>query len=285
MLRAKWGQTRLVNVYEFERKRQGFMSKIDREAAKKIFGEYTDRYNSADPKIKLKVDHTYRVADLCERIGKSIGLAGIELDIAWMCGLLHDIGRFEQIRRYGTFSDADSIDHASLSTMILFGENDTDSGMIRQFLADSRWDEMIRNAVRWHSSYRIPDGLDEKTAMYCNILRDADKIDILRVNLDTPMEDIYNVSTEELRFSQVTPEVMQAFDEHHAVVRALKKTAVDYPVGHISLVYELVYPVSRQIVKEQGYLTKLMDFQTENAVKKQQFAHIREEMGHFLEQE
>ncbi len=261
------------------------MSKIDREAAKKIFGEYTDRYNSADPKIKLKVDHTYRVADLCERIGKSIGLAGIELDIAWMCGLLHDIGRFEQIRRYGTFSDADSIDHASLSTMILFGENDTDSGMIRQFLADSRWDEMIRNAVRWHSSYRIPDGLDEKTAMYCNILRDADKIDILRVNLDTPMEDIYNVSTEELRFSQVTPEVMQAFDEHHAVVRALKKTAVDYPVGHISLVYELVYPVSRQIVKEQGYLTKLMDFQTENAVTKQQFAHIREEMGHFLEQE
>ena len=285
MLRAKWGQIRFVNVYEFERKRQGFMSKIDREAAKKIFGEYTDRYNSADPKIKLKVDHTYRVADLCERIGKSIGLAGIELDIAWMCGLLHDIGRFEQIRRYGTFSDADSIDHASLSTMILFGENDTDSGMIRQFLADSRWDEMIRNAVRWHSSYRIPDGLDEKTAMYCNILRDADKIDILRVNLDTPMEDIYNVSTEELRFSQVTPEVMQAFDEHHAVVRALKKTAVDYPVGHISLVYELVYPVSRQIVKEQGYLTKLMDFQTENAVKKQQFAHIREEMGHFLEQE
>ena len=285
MLRAKWGQIRFVNVYEFERKRQGFMSKIDREAAKKIFGEYTDRYNSADPKIKLKVDHTYRVADLCERIGKSIGLAGIELDIAWMCGLLHDIGRFEQIRRYGTFSDADSIDHASLSTMILFGENDTDSGMIRQFLADSRWDEMIRNAVRWHSSYRIPDGLDEKTAMYCNILRDADKIDILRVNLDTPMEDIYNVSTEELRFSQVTPEVMQAFDEHHAVVRALKKTAVDYPVGHISLVYELVYPVSRQIVKEQGYLTKLMDFQTENAVTKQQFAHIREEMGHFLEQE
>ena len=285
MLRAKWGQTRLVNVYEFERKRQGLMSKIDREAAKKIFGEYTDRYNSADPKIKLKVDHTYRVADLCERIGKSIGLAGIELDIAWMCGLLHDIGRFEQIRRYGTFSDADSIDHASLSAMILFGENDTDSGMIRQFLADSRWDEMIRNAVRWHSSYRIPDGLDEKTAMYCNILRDADKIDILRVNLDTPMEDIYNVSTEELRFSQVTPEVMQAFDEHHAVVRALKKTAVDYPVGHISLVYELVYPVSRQIVKEQGYLTKLMDFQTENAVTKQQFAHIREEMGHFLEQE
>lgn len=261
------------------------MNKIDREAAKKLFGEYTDRYNSADPKIKLKIDHTYRVADLCDRIGKSIGLVDIDLDIAWMCGLLHDIGRFEQIRRYGTFSDAESIDHASLSAMILFGENEKESGMIRKFLADSKWDELVKNAVQWHSSYRIPEELDERTKRYCNILRDADKIDILRVNLDTPMEDIYNVSTEELRSSQVTPEVMEAFDEHHAVLRALKKTAVDYPVGHISLVYELVYPRSRHIVKEQGYLTKLMHFETVNPITKQQFAHIREEMGHFLEQE
>lgn len=261
------------------------MSKIDRAAAQKLFGEYTDQYNSADPKIKLKIDHTYRVAKLCERIGKSIGLVDKELDIAWMCGLLHDIGRFEQIRRYGTFSDADSIDHARLSKMILFGENEESHGMIRQFIADNQWDELIKTAVEWHSAYRIPEELGERTAMYCNILRDADKIDILRVNLDTPMEDIYNVSTETLRSSQVTPEVMQAFDEHHAVKRALKRTAVDYPVGHISLVYELVYPVSRHIVKEQGYLTRLMNFETVNPMTKQQFAHIREEMGHFLEQE
>lgn len=82
--------------------------------------------------------------------------------------------------------------------------------------------------------------------MYCKILRDADKIDILRVNLDTPMEEIYNVTTEELKNSQVTPEVMQAFDEHHAVLRALKKTAIDNAVGHISLTYELEYPMSRK---------------------------------------
>ena len=48
---------------------------------------------------------------------------------------------------------------------------------------------------------------------------------------------------------EVTPEVLQSFDEEHAVLRSLKKTAVDNVVGHISLVYELVYPESCRIVK------------------------------------
>ena len=48
--------------------------KINREHIKNTFQEYTDRYDSTDPKIKLKIDHTYRVADLSERIAKSLDL-------------------------------------------------------------------------------------------------------------------------------------------------------------------------------------------------------------------
>ena len=66
---------------------------MNREAAKQAFAAYTEHYNSSDPKIKLKIDHTYRVAGLCDRIGRSVGLSGEELDLAWMCGLLHDIGK------------------------------------------------------------------------------------------------------------------------------------------------------------------------------------------------
>ena len=39
---------------------------IDRERVKNTFAEYTSGYNATDPKIKLKIDHTYRVAELCE---------------------------------------------------------------------------------------------------------------------------------------------------------------------------------------------------------------------------
>lgn len=256
------------------------MSLTEKETAKTAFAAYTDHYNSKDPKIKLKIDHTYRVADLCEEIAESAGMTGEDAELAWLCGLLHDIGRFEQIKRYDTFSDADSVDHAKLSCEILFGEEKR----IREYCKDASYDTLIETAVGWHSAYRLPDGLDERTRAYCNILRDADKIDILRVNLDTPMEQIYNVTSEELYAGTVSPAVMQAFDEHHAILRALKKTVVDHAVGHISLVFELVYPKSRQLVGEQGYLEKLMQFPTNNPETKKQFGHIREEMHRFLEE-
>lgn len=36
--------------------------KIDRARAQKAFADYAAHYNAADAKVKLKIDHTYRVA-------------------------------------------------------------------------------------------------------------------------------------------------------------------------------------------------------------------------------
>ena len=45
--------------------------KIDRARAQKAFADYAAHYNAADAKVKLKIDHTYRVAELCARIAKA----------------------------------------------------------------------------------------------------------------------------------------------------------------------------------------------------------------------
>ena len=66
--------------------------KINREHIKNTFQEYTDRYDSTDPKIKLKIDHTYRVADLCERIAKSLDLLQEDIDLAWLSGCCMTLG-------------------------------------------------------------------------------------------------------------------------------------------------------------------------------------------------
>ena len=276
--------------------------KINREKALAAFQEYTDRYDSSRDMIRLKIEHTYRVCGLCQQIARSLELPEEEVDIAWLTGLLHDVGRFEQQRVYGTFIDADSIDHAKYGARILFGkvweekhglvsgseeslpeEIQADAGIsIRDFVEDASCDELLWTAVFYHSAYRIPEELDERTAMFCHILRDADKIDILKVNVEFPLEEIYNVDTEVLYQEEVTPEVLQSFDEEHAVLRSLKKTAVDNVVGHISLVYELVYPESCRIVKRQGYLDKLMNFESRNPQTRKQFEHIREHMREYL---
>ena len=119
--------------------------------------------------------------------------------------------------------------------------------------------------------------------MYCNILRDADKIDIFKVNCDFPLEEIYNATTEEVQNSEVTKEVMDSFFEEHAVLRSLKKTVVDNVVGHISLVYELVYPESIRQAMQQGYLNKLMSFTSNNPATNENFNRIRTHIARFIQ--
>ena len=129
--------------------------KIDRARAQKAFADYAAHYNAADAKVKLKIDHTYRVAALCARIAQSLALPPEDVD-------------------------TQSVSHAALSVAVLF-----DEGRIRDYLDDAGADALLRTAVEWHSAFRLPEALDDRTRLFCQILRDADKIDILRVNVET----------------------------------------------------------------------------------------------------
>lgn len=250
---------------------------IDRQKALNAFNAYVGNYDANNEKIKLKIEHTYRVCELCERIARESGFDKDEIEIAWLTGLLHDVGRFEQLRRYGTFIDAQSIDHAEFGADILFKK-----GKIRDYVDDASEDLLLERTVRCHSAYKVPDSYSRREKKFANLLRDADKIDILKVNIIVPLEEIYNVTTRELKNCRVSDEVMQAFNEEHAVLRSLKKTPVDNVVGHISLVYELVYPVSYMIVYEQGFLNKLMDFESELPETNRQFEQIRAKMSAYI---
>lgn len=253
---------------------------INKPHVEQTFAAYTAKYNPADPKIKLKIDHTYRVATFCDSIARSLNLSDEDRDIAWLCGMLHDLGRFEQIKRYGIFNDSQSIDHAKLSADLLFEEHLADD-YAYGFEQDAMR-PVIELAIRSHSAYRLPEGISAREKMFCDILRDADKIDIFRVNIDTSPEEIYNVTTEELKNSQISQEVMQCFEEEHAVLRSLKKTAIDNYAAHMALTFELVYPKSRQLVYEQGYLAQMLEFKSDNGVTNEQLSQIREKLEAFL---
>ena len=243
---------------------------LPRRQIETAFNRYVADYNPEDPKIRLKIGHSYRVAALCETIARSAGADDTEL--AWLVGMLHDIGRFEQVRRYNTFSDAQSVDHAAFGADLLFGE-----GLLEQVAPELEPERrrILELAIRNHSAYRIQDGLSETERLYCHILRDADKIDIFRVNCETPLEDIYNVATRELKTAPVSEKVKQCFLNRTAVPRKDKKTAIDYVVGHLCLVFELVYPVSREIAKEQGYVARLLSYQSENPETKTWFDYMQ----------
>ena len=329
---------------------------INRKNVINTFAEYVRNYDPSDEKIKLKIDHTYRVAGLCQRIAESLGLSEPDVDIAWLLGMLHDIGRFEQIRRFGTFNDAQSVDHAEFGADLLFKE-----GLIRKFaegyyeeceLASSGNEEagqaysrqkdcqkgklnsrqgncllaqsdnqsdycqeerkikeflvnndattvddeqIIKNnehhnkdtgllemAIRQHNKYRVKEDLTERQRMFCDILRDADKVDIFKVNADIPMEIIYDVTTEELKNGIITKEVLESFYKKETVLKSVRRSAVDHIVGHISLLFELVYKESYRQAKEQGYVYKLLDFKSDVPEVNAEFDDMRKYVDEFL---
>lgn len=275
---------------------------INRENVINAFAEYVRNYDPSDEKIKLKIDHTYRVAGLCQRIAESLGLSEPDVDIAWLLGMLHDIGRFEQIRRFGTFNDVQSVDHAEFGADLLFKE-----GLIRKFaegyyeeceLARSGNEEaeqiiknnehhnkdtgLIEMAIRQHNKYRVKEDLTERQRMFCDILRDADKVDIFKVNADIPMEIIYDVTTEELKNGVITKEVLESFYKKETVLKSVRRSAVDNIVGHISLLFELVYKESYRQAKEQGYVYKLLDFKSDVPEVNAEFDDMRKYVDEFL---
>lgn len=250
---------------------------IDRVKAKEVFNEYVKGYDSSDEKIKLKIAHTYRVSELCEKIAISLKMNNDDIDIAWLTGLLHDIGRFEQVKTYGTFNDFKSVDHAKLGAKILFN-----GGKIRDFISDTSEDDLIKKVIENHNAYKLPEDISKRCKTFSNILRDADKIDIFKVNTIVPTEEIYNVTKEEVYTSQITEEVLENFRQKDTILRTLKKTAVDNIVGHISLLFGLVYDESVKIVEEQQYLDKMLEFKSENNVTNKQFEEIRNIVNEYI---
>lgn len=248
-----------------------------RAQALDAFEAYVSGYDASDPKVALKVDHTLRVAGLCDRIARSpeLALPPRDADLAWLCGLLHDLGRFEQLRCYGTFDDARSVSHAAVSAGVLF-----DGGRIRDYLEDADEDSMLETVVATHSAWRLPDGLCPRTRMFADILRDADKVDILEVNCVNTTEDIYGVPEAAMRESPLSPACVRAFYEHRTIRRDLKRYPADLLVGHVCFVWELVYPESLRIALEQGYLARMLDYPFADPMTRERFAamggHLRD---------
>lgn len=234
---------------------------VDRARVRAAFDRYVATYDPADPKVRLKIDHTYRVAALCDRIARAAGLPGPDRDLAWLCGMLHDIGRFEQTRRYGTFSDARSVDHAALGVEILFVE-----GRLADFVdlpclpaPEADLPAAVRTVVGTHSAFRLPEGLDLRTRALCDVVRDADKIDILKAFRESDMVSVLDVSRRDLLESPLSQPVVDAFYGHRTVRRDERAWPADVVMSYPCFLFELAYTESLRIAASQGDVFALFE--------------------------
>ena len=157
----------------------GFM--LENEVS--LFKKYVSDYNLNEESIENKYNHSLRVMNHSIMIAKSLRLDKDDVKLAGIIGLLHDIGRFYQWRAFHTYNDVNTIDHGNKGVEILKIDN-----YIRKYLDDERQIDILFNAVLNHNKISINNNLDEKTILFCKIIRDADKIDIMEYVLNNEIE-------------------------------------------------------------------------------------------------
>ena len=236
---------------------------IDIEIAKKAFKEYVKKYNPEDCRIKLKIKHIERTSNVAKNIAEKLNLEQEDIQLAELIGLLHDIGRFEQIKRYHTFIDKDSIDHAKCGVEVLFEE-----GLIKEFVKDRKYDEIIKTAILNHNTPKIEEGLDKRTLMHSKLLRDADKTDIFYTLTFEDAKPIYN--KEHFENDNITDKIYKQFKETRKVNYNDLTTSADILVAHFAYLYDFNYKFGLQHIYEQGYIDKLYNrftFNNEDTTK------------------
>lgn len=252
--------------------------KIDILNAKKVFKEYVKNYNPEDEKVKIKISHIERVSQIAKNLAKDLKLEQEDIELAELIGLLHDIGRFEQIRRFHTFVDKDSINHGQYGVKVLF-----EDGLIRDFIKQDKYDEIIKLSILNHNKAQIEKGLTEKQNLHAKIIRDADKTDIFYVLTIGDKKAIWE--KEDLSEDKITDEIYKQFMENKYIDYKKRETSADFLISHFAYVYDFNFNQSLKIIKENNYLDKLYKRHTFNDKETmERYKKIYEKTKKYLEE-
>ena len=251
---------------------------IDMIEAKKAFKEYVKKYNPEDEKIKIKIVHIEKVAENSKRIAQNLGLSQEDVELAELIGLLHDIGRFEQVRLYHTFVDKDSINHGEYGAKILF-----EDGLIRNFIKDNKFDKIIKLAIVKRKRADIEEDVTERERVHAKIIRDADKTDIFRILISGDKKAIWEKA--DLSDDKISDEIYREFVEDKRINYKERKTSADILVSHFNYVYDLNFPETRKIIRDNKYIDKLYQrFKFNDAETMKRFNEIYRLSKEYIEQ-
>lgn len=227
--------------------------------AEQRFQDYVDRFvqsSQADQaNIDLKKEHTLRVLAEVRRIMASLKLTPEEARRIELAALFHDIGRFPQFARYGTFQDRKSVNHG------LLGYKELRTSALLQGVA---WEEARRilQTVLMHNRLQVVPGLPPELDTMLRVVRDADKLDVIAVLIREFASNAGGNSVVTLglpdkpdrlsrsALEQIRSRGMVRYEQMHQVN--------DFKLLLLSWIYDLNYPRTREIYLERDYVWKIM---------------------------
>ena len=217
---------------------------IDLDKVINQFNEYVNGYDHDVEQILLKHEHSYQVMKYMEMLARSLALEEDDIKLAKTIGLLHDIGRFEQMRKFSSFSDKNQ-DHADESCNYLFQK-----GHIRDFGIDEKYDDIIECAIRNNNKYELPVGLTKEQELFAKMIRDMDKVDIYN-----QIKKHYHFTFKEDEISQ---EGLTIFKSGKSIPKEVVKSNTDKVLIYLGFLFDIYFEESFKILIEEKSFDKFL---------------------------
>lgn len=248
------------------------------EYAKIQFDHYIKQFDLENDKIKLKWQHTFGVVACVKDIALHEGLNQEDTELAKIIALLHDIGRFEQLKRYNSFNDK-NIDHALLACDYLFKENH-----IIDFIQNREEDDIIYQAIKNHNLFKIKHHDNKRIMLHIHLIRDADKLDNYRVKNIESFETMLDVSKEYMSTQTISKSIFESMMNHQLIYSEDRKTALDMWLSFIAFMFDLNFKSSFLYLEKTQYVYKNLhriDYKDEKT--KQMIAKIEKSCEAFIQ--
>ena len=231
------------------------MTRGDLTELKKWFSRFVRGYQTEDlelhQNVDLKVQRTMNVCREIRFIGHAMSLSETDLLLAESIALLHDVGRFEQFSRYRTFADSRSEDHAQLGITIVSQER-----LLEPLPSDEA--DLIVRAVALHNRATVPRDESDRSLLFTNLLRDADKLDIWRIVIEyyyqDPGERNEAVAIGYEESPGISARITENLRREEPVWRRDVRNINDFKLLHIGWVYDLNFTPTYRAVRERRYI-------------------------------
>ncbi|WP_320175835.1 HD domain-containing protein [Maridesulfovibrio sp.] len=227
---------------------------------KEIFSRFVSPYlqNATDrerPDIQLKIDHSFDVFENSRNICESLSLPAERTETAQIAALYHDTGRFPQYKAYGTFKDSESCNHGTLGARTVLKY-----ALLNELPRKQR--NTILGAIALHNRNALPSFLSDELRICTEIVRDSDKIDIIKVLIPhltgvLPGNEVPLMGLKE-KPEEITPAILQSVKEGRQGAYQAMKCLNDFRLLLLSWAYDLNFEWSRKEMIKRGYVETLM---------------------------
>ena len=211
-----------------------------------FFNEYTSNYDLDNPRLKYKYFHSIRVMDNMIMLAKNMNLPYKDIELAKYIGLFHDIGRFEQYKRYESFNDH-NLDHGDYASNYLKENN-----ILAKYDIDKTDYEVVYKAIKNHNKFKIENNLSKRELLFTKMIRDADKLDIL-----------YALSNKDIKESireddgPVSALVADYFFNEEIIKNHPDSSKNEQLVTVFGFIYDINFGLSLDIIKTNDYYNKI----------------------------